>query len=117
MSTQVLIGASFSSVQSCYLGFDAIGKQFLLLNDAGNAWLSGVAPGGGSIGNSQCTVLGSGSSVALSGNQLTLTYNVQFQPWIFRHEGNLDECLLAKFRLGIDIPILVEWDQPHLYGI
>ena len=80
LATQVLVSATGSSANSCYFGYDKNSNSFLLLNDAGNAWLTpGAAPGSGSVSNSQCTVLGSGSSATISGNQLTVGYNIQFK--------------------------------------
>jgi len=79
--TQVQIGGSLLSPPFCYFGYSSGSNQFLLLNDAGTAWLpTGIPAGSGSLSNSQCTVLGSGSSGGVSGNQLTVTYNIQFQP-------------------------------------
>ena len=80
LATQVLVSATGSSANSCYFGYDKNSNSFLLLNDAGNAWLTpGAAPGSGSVSNSQCTVLGSGSNATISGNQLTVGYNIQFK--------------------------------------
>ena len=48
-----------------------------LLNDAGTAWLGPLAPGAtGTLGNSQCTVNGAGSSVSGSGQTLTLNLSL-----------------------------------------
>ena len=81
LSTKVVINSTLTSVQSCYFGYERNSNRFLLLNDAGTAWLSqAVSPGSGSVSNSQCTILGSGSSTTISGNNLTVIYNVQFQP-------------------------------------
>ena len=73
----MLINTSFSSPHSCQVGY--INAVFLLMNDAATAWLPWIPPGSGSVSNSQCTLLGSGSSASISGNQVTVTYNIQFQ--------------------------------------
>ena len=81
LSTQVMVSASGFPANICYFGFDKGSNSFLLLNDTGNAWLlPGAPPGSGSVSNSQCTILGAGSSATISGNQLTVVYNIQFQP-------------------------------------
>ena len=81
LSTQVLFNAIFTASNSCYFGYDRNSNRFLLLNDAGTAWLAGgAAPGSGSVSNSQCTILGNASSATISGNNLTVIYNVQFAP-------------------------------------
>jgi hypothetical protein len=49
------------------------------VNDNGDGLLPGLTLNGtGSLGNSQCTVNGVGSSVTSSGNTLTLTLNMTF---------------------------------------
>jgi hypothetical protein len=81
ISTVVMMNASFSGTNACYFGYDKATNGFMLLNDQGSAWLpERVSPGSGSLSNSQCTILGAGSSVAVSGNQLTVVYNLQFKP-------------------------------------
>jgi uncharacterized repeat protein (TIGR01451 family) len=81
LSTQVIVSASWAWANSCFFGYDSASGKFLLVNDAGTAWLAGGAPpGSGSVGNSQCTILGAGSSVTISGNLFTVVYNIQFRP-------------------------------------
>ncbi len=80
LAVQVLINSSLSASGGCYLRYDKNSAQFMLLNDAGNAWLPGTPPGSGSVSNSQCTLSGVGSSVTISGNNLAVIYTVQFKP-------------------------------------
>jgi alginate O-acetyltransferase complex protein AlgJ len=80
MSTQVVIADSLASRAACYFGYDRRRNQFLLLNDEGKAWLpNGVPPGSGTLSNGQCTISGLGSSAGVSGNQLIVTYHVEFK--------------------------------------
>ena len=37
-----------------------------------------MAPGSGSVSNSQCTLLGGGSNATISGSDLVVNYSVQF---------------------------------------
>jgi hypothetical protein len=54
------------------------------MEDDGVGWLpAGVSPGIGRIENRQCSLIGSGSSVSLSGNGLTATYQIEFKTTIF----------------------------------
>ncbi len=76
-SVELLINSVFNSPHSCFLGYSK--GQFLLLNDAGTAWLAAISAGSGSVSNSQCTLLGSGSGLSVSGNQATFVFNLQFQ--------------------------------------
>jgi uncharacterized protein YhbP (UPF0306 family) len=80
LATQVLMSGTGAWANSCFFGYDKFSNSFLLLNDAGTAWLGGIPPGSGSVSNNQCTILGAGSSATVLGNQLTVVYNVQFKP-------------------------------------
>ena len=75
-AAEVLFNTSFTFPHSCYVLYT--NGLFYLLNDAATAFLPGLPPGSGSSSNSQCTLLGSGSSVSVSGNQSTLVFNIQF---------------------------------------
>jgi hypothetical protein len=80
LSAQVIVNDKLVARNSCFFGYDKNRNQFLLLKDGGDAWLpAGVAPGSGSVENSQCVLLGQGSSVGLSDSGVTLTYHVQFR--------------------------------------
>jgi len=80
LEAQALMNSTLAGAQSCSFEYDRASNQLHLLNDAGNAWLSnGISPGSGSVSNSQCTLQGAGSGITMTGNQLVLAYNIQFQ--------------------------------------
>ncbi len=54
--------------------------QFALANDVASTGSTFVSPGGGRRQNDQCTLNGSGSSVATAGNTLTMVVSITFQP-------------------------------------
>ncbi len=74
-------GTSSSAVNSCQVEYSGASNMLYLLNDAGAAWLGPVTPGAaGTVQNSQCVVNGANSSVAASGNNLTLNAALSFLP-------------------------------------
>ncbi|MEZ5355454.1 MAG: hypothetical protein R2762_22685 [Bryobacteraceae bacterium] len=79
----VLINNAIDGRNACYLAFVRSQGTLLLVNDAGEAGgpFAGVAglPGVGVMGNNQCLIDLGASSVAESGNTLTLTLQVTFQ--------------------------------------
>ena len=78
-SVQLQFGASTALAAACSVTYLVKQNSFSLLNDAGTSSVGTVTPGQAtSISNSQCSILGSGSSVAASGTTLTLTVNLQF---------------------------------------
>lgn len=77
----ILINFWLDGRQACYLAYLPASRSLLLVDDAGNAggpFQGMVLPGSQTIANSQCTIYGSGSSAAGSGQTLTLTLNVAF---------------------------------------
>ena len=82
--TDILINGSLDGRHACYLAFAPSGAtsgSVFLVDDAGDAGgpFSGMAlPGSGLAQNSQCSVNATGSSVAASGNTLTLTLAITF---------------------------------------
>jgi hypothetical protein len=75
----VLINDFLDGRYACYLAYHQPSNVLYLVNDPGTALLPGlVLNGSGSVGNSQCTVNGTGSSAAGNGTVLTLTLNVTF---------------------------------------
>ena len=76
----VLINTALDGRQACYLAYAKNGNALYLVSDAGDGTYAGtlVMNGTGSLGNSQCTISGAGSSVTGSGNVLTLTLNMTF---------------------------------------
>jgi streptogramin lyase len=78
----VLFNSFLDGIQGCYIAYSVPAATLYLVDDGGDAGgpFAGylALPGTGSMSNSQCTVSGVGSSVAGSGNTLTLTLNVSF---------------------------------------
>ena len=78
----LLINTALDGRHGCYLAYVQQSNTLYLVNDGGDAGgpYAGAVTlnGSGSVRNSQCTVFGSGSSVAGSGNSLTLTLNMSF---------------------------------------
>jgi hypothetical protein len=77
----VLINNAIDGRQACYLAYAAASNTLYLVDDAGDAggpFAGGMVlnGGSGSIGNSQCTVNGTGSTAAPSPGALALMLNV-----------------------------------------
>jgi hypothetical protein len=76
---QVVINASLSGYQGCYISIDPVHKTLLLLNDGATAWQGPITlPTSGTLANSQCTINGGSSSIALSGNNATVNLALSF---------------------------------------
>jgi hypothetical protein len=76
---RMLINSSRVASGSCYVRYVTSSAQLQLRNDAGNAWSTGLTPGGsGTVSNSQCTLSAAGSSVTASGNKLTVVFKISF---------------------------------------
>jgi M6 family metalloprotease-like protein len=81
----VLINTGLDGGGACYLAYVRSANAIYLVTDAGDGLLPEVTPGtGGMAANSQCSVLGSGSSVSATGNSLTLTLNLSMSSPAFR---------------------------------
>ena len=79
MDTYALFNSALSAANGCMVLYDKTVNGFYLINDAGNAVLGPLAQNAAStIANSQCTLNGTGSSVSLSGNTLTMNLNLTF---------------------------------------
>lgn len=79
----VLANRFIDGRQACYLAYAVSSNTLYLVDDAGDAggpFAGGMVLNGspGTIQNSQCSISGTGSSAASSGNTLTLTLNVTF---------------------------------------
>jgi len=78
----VLINTYLDGRHACYIAYSRPYNTVYLVDDAGDAGgpFAGslTLNGSGAIANSQCTILGSGSSVSGSGNTMTLTLNMSF---------------------------------------
>jgi hypothetical protein len=78
-AVSVLFGSSTGTTSACAITYNPAANALALLTDSGAAPAGSIAPGSGSQQNSQCTLSGSGSSVSLSGNILTLNLALTFQ--------------------------------------
>jgi hypothetical protein len=78
---EIIFSSSGSSSAACVVNYISNQKQFGLLNDAASNYVAYLTPGtNASISNSQCTLNGSGSSIKITGNNLTMTVSLQFKP-------------------------------------
>jgi probable HAF family extracellular repeat protein len=77
----ILINDALNGNGACFLAYSRPLNTLYLVNDLGDGLLPGFSFGStGTLGNSQCTVIGAGSSMSGSGNILTLTLNMAFSP-------------------------------------
>jgi hypothetical protein len=75
----ILVNDALNGNNACYLAYARAANQLYLVNDAGSGLLPAMTlNGSGTLGNSQCTVSGAGSSATPSGNTLTLVLNMTF---------------------------------------
>ncbi len=79
----VLINNFLNGAGACYIAYDRPSNFLFLVNDAGNDLTALALNGSGTTSNSQCTIVGAGSSATVSGNTLTLTLVVQFNTTTF----------------------------------
>jgi hypothetical protein len=78
-AVQLLVASSTALTNVCSVTYIAQQNAFGLTNDAGTGYGAYVSPSQATtISNSQCTLSGTGSSVQLSGNTLTMTVNLAF---------------------------------------
>ncbi|HZU24736.1 MAG TPA: Ig-like domain-containing protein, partial [Bryobacteraceae bacterium] len=76
---QLLVNSSVTAGNACYLSYYRQTNRLYLRSDAGTALLSpGLTPGAGTVSNSQCTLNGAGSSVNVSGNNITVNAAITF---------------------------------------
>jgi len=70
----LLFNTSVSAAAACYVSYNPKLNLLYLTNDADTGQSAGVTPGSSaSVANSQCTLSGTGSSYAVSGNAATLS--------------------------------------------
>jgi hypothetical protein len=75
----VVVNSSLSGYQGCYISIDPVHQTLLLLNDGATAWQGPITlPTSGTLANSQCTINGGSSSIALSGNNATVNLALSF---------------------------------------
>jgi hypothetical protein len=74
------LNATLTWPNACYTYYDRTANALWLLNDAANLWLGPVTPGAATtLQNSQCSMVGAGSSVSGSGNNLTVNVAMTFK--------------------------------------
>jgi hypothetical protein len=70
----------------CFVEYNTVANTLRLATDSESAWLGPATLGSGaSINNSQCTVNAAGSSVTVSGNDMTVNLALSFNPNGGRH--------------------------------
>ena len=77
----LLINTALDGRQACYIAYVPQSNTVYLVGDAGNPggpFTTVQVGGSGSAANSQCAVYGAGSTVATSGNAMTLVLNIGF---------------------------------------
>jgi len=75
-----LVNATAGTNFACWVTYSPSTNLFSLANDVPSSGSATTVPGGNTVQNSQCVLNGTGSSVAISGNTLTLTISLFFQP-------------------------------------
>jgi hypothetical protein len=100
-----MFNTSTGTAGACYVYYVRSSNTLYLENDGGTGAQGSVTPGvAGTVSNSQCTISGTGASVTLSGNNLTLAVPVTFQP-AFTASQNIylsatdDEGLTSNWQL------------------
>jgi len=74
-----IVNSGLSGSNGCFIEYNRGANTLRLANDAASGWLGPVTPGtGASINNSQCTLNSASSSVASSGNNVTITVALGF---------------------------------------
>jgi hypothetical protein len=78
----LFLGTGSTTQSICGVHYDPGTQQLRLINDAGTAYMptSTIIGSGASLGNSQCTVIATGSSASQSGNTLTINFDISFTP-------------------------------------
>jgi hypothetical protein len=75
----ILLNDFLDGRHACYLAYVPSQKVLYMVNDEGNALLPGLPLGSsGTLGNSQCTVFGAGSSAEHVGHNITLRLAMSF---------------------------------------
>ncbi len=100
----LLVNTTASLNFACYVTYSPATNLITLANDDASTGGSSVSPGGGILQNSQCTLNGAGSSVAVAGTNLTLVVSVTFQStfagsktvYLYAADANTNTGYLAK---------------------
>jgi hypothetical protein len=80
-NAQLLINADLNGNNACYLGYVRTTNLLYLVNDSSPGLQPPITPnsGTGTAQNSQCILNGAGTTVSVSGADLTLTVNLAFK--------------------------------------
>jgi hypothetical protein len=76
----LLVSASSSTANACYITYSPANNLFSLYSDSGTTVAGTVTPGSGSAQNDQCILSGLGSSATVSGTGLSVTFVLTFLP-------------------------------------
>jgi hypothetical protein len=87
----VLMNSGINGAKACYFAYVPAVQALYLVDEAGDAGgpfagsvsfsgSSSYGTGSGTAGNSQCTIIGNGSSYSISGTSLALTVSFTFKP-------------------------------------
>lgn len=78
-SIQFMVNTVLSGVNSCHVAYNHTLGLVYLLNNAGNAWTGGFAPGAlNTLSNSQCALPLANMSVSTTGSEIALTIPLSF---------------------------------------
>jgi M6 family metalloprotease-like protein len=76
---KILFNNSLTGVSACYATYDPPTNAMYLENNADTSAIGPLTPGStSSLSNSQCTLSGTGSSVSVSGNNISVTFALSF---------------------------------------
>jgi hypothetical protein len=75
---QISLNHGLDAYNGCYIHSDPDNNVYYLLNDTATGWF-GMFGGSGQVENSQCRLIGAGSSNTRNGNDLTITYRLEFK--------------------------------------
>ncbi len=109
----LLVNTSASNAFGCYVSYNPALNLFSIYTDDGGAVLSTVTPGAGGAQNDQCALSGAGSSAAVSGNTLTVTFSLTFQPpfpgaktvYLLAADANSNTGWIAEGSYTVTIPV------------
>lgn len=76
---RLLLNAEQTAGGGCYVAVDVARAQIALADDAGENWSTAPFGGPGLIGNSQCRLDSSGSTMIAAGTSLTVNLDITFQ--------------------------------------
>jgi alpha-tubulin suppressor-like RCC1 family protein len=104
--SQLNINSTNSAAQGCYVHYDPATNVFYLLSDNGQTWAGLRAGSSDQVQNSQCLLKGKNSNGTANGQDLTVTYDLQFKPPfagpknVYARASDLDGNLVQWKRTG-----------------